>query len=69
MQKWEYLILFTDGTRVTHVQGTPLPHPHPFFWDFLNQLGNEGWELVSATPGEMMKVRTTPGLLYLKRQK
>ena len=61
MQKWEYLILNTDGTRVTHVQNRALPHPLPFVWDLLNQLGDEGWELVSANPEK--------GLLYLKRTK
>ncbi len=61
MQKWEYLIVSTSGTRVTHLQNTAIPHPLPFFWDVLNKLGDEGWELVSANPEE--------GLLYLKRQK
>ena len=56
MQKWEYLILNTDGPRVTHVQNRALPHPLPFVWDLLNQLGDEGWELVSANPEK--------GLLY-----
>ena len=47
MQKWEYLIVFTNGTQVFNVQGTPLPHPLPKCWDFLNQHGDEGGNLLA----------------------
>jgi hypothetical protein len=71
MQKWEYLIVFTSGTRVTHVQGVPLPQPLPFCWDFLNQRGDEGWELVNSNliGAKLTGVNPADGVLYLKRQK
>lgn len=71
MQKWEYLIVFTNGTQVFNVQGTPLPHPLPKCWDFLNQRGDEGWELIGTNliGAKMSGVHPAEGMLYLKRQK
>ena len=43
MQKWEYLVVYTNGTRVTHVHGTPPSLPFPSVWEFLNQRGDEFW--------------------------
>ena len=48
MQKWEYTVLAFTGTAVV-VQ------------DKLNQLGTEGWELVSASDGRYHLKRPITG--------
>jgi len=52
MARWTYLeISFNPGTsNVTHVDGLEVidPHSAPSARQIRNQLGNEGWELVSA---------------------
>jgi hypothetical protein len=71
MQKWEFLIVLTRGTQVFNVQGVPLPHPLPNCWDFLNQCGDEGWEVVSSNliGAKLTGVNPADGVLYLKRSK
>ena len=55
MQKWEYLSLLArlvnEDWRPKYQNGTQLPdwENGPKVYDYLNQLGDAGWELVSET--------------------
>lgn len=64
MQKWEYLVIATEraSSYPLYSDGfTPKQlETRPAIWDVLNELGNEGWELVSGEAGH---------LFYLKRPK
>lgn len=57
MAKWEYLY-FTDADK-----DTPSLHP-PGHKEKLNELGNEGWELVSVVFDSSGRVQK----MYFKRQ-
>ncbi len=60
MQKWEYLILTREYEKsvnhpcIVSVNGKSLAEggsflsspKYPSAWDFLNQVGNDGWELI-----------------------
>ena len=79
MAQYEYQVCQIQQSRVTFVNNlwigqVPYSHPDsqealnscPQVWDFLNQAGVEGWELVAATTrtqdeGDIVDV------LYLKR--
>ncbi len=52
MQKWEYLylegyLLSATKPRAMKVNNEPLSE-RPNLWEYINQLGAEGWELVNA---------------------
>lgn len=52
MQKWEYKLVVTSGGReVVSVDLKELAKPLPITIDYLNQLGQGGWELVGAFGG------------------
>ena len=48
MQQWEYLFVAAKASYVYAVNGDG-KSTNPFTWDFLNQKGREGWELVATT--------------------
>ncbi|NJN93322.1 MAG: hypothetical protein HC875_04150 [Anaerolineales bacterium] len=78
MARFEYMICSSQLMRVTFVnsrwQGELAPDAPgaletcPDLWEFLQRVGNSGWELVSVTtdPVEGEAVLTT---LFLKREK
>lgn len=49
MQKWEYMFVWIDLSRPREANGKELPNweKGPNVYAFSNQLGEEGWELVS----------------------
>lgn len=55
MQRWEYLFAMIDygAQRVRLLNGIELKDwkKGPSAFDFFNQLGNEGWELVAHVAG------------------
>lgn len=55
MARWVYRqleLLFNNGDdfRVAHDGKKTFKRPLPFVLDYLNQLGEEGWELTAITP-------------------
>ena len=60
MQKWEYTRLNCAGEQVVGVDGHQLPgkqmalwredKSYPLIGDYIERLGQEGWELVGLTP-------------------
>lgn len=78
MTRFEYMICSSQLMRVTFVNGrwqgnlspdTPgALETCPDLWEFLQRVGNSGWELVSVTSdqAEGEAILTT---LYLKREK
>ena len=50
MQQWEYLIVIAVGAvyNVAMVNGEITKKPQPTVWDYLNQMGKEGWEVVTT---------------------
>jgi hypothetical protein len=79
MARFEYMICTSQLMRVTFVngrwQGELAPDaPHaletcPDLWEFLQRVGNTGWELVSVTANPMPEEETILTTLYLKREK
>ena len=57
MEKWEYLVVQLDRHRIATVNGVPHPdfEKGSHYSAFLNQLGEEGWELVTAADGGLMR--------------
>jgi hypothetical protein len=41
----------------------------PDLWEFLQRVGNSGWELISVTSDHMEDQNTVLTTLYLKREK
>ncbi len=77
MQKWEYLVVYVDhvskklrslGWKVSHINGQEISNWQegvPFF-EYINRLGAEGWELIEAIKyGDSAR----PGTLIFKRPK
>lgn len=60
MQKWEYARLICAGEHVVSVDGQKLPgkqmalwredRAYPLISDYIERMGQEGWELVGLTP-------------------
>lgn len=46
MQRFEYLVVKTMGEQLEHVNGRQMGGD---IWDYLNECGAEGWELVAVT--------------------
>jgi hypothetical protein len=78
MARFEYMICSSQLMRVTFVngrwQGDLAPElagaleTCPDLWDFLQRVGNSGWELVSVT-SDQMEGEISLTTLYLKREK
>jgi hypothetical protein len=72
--KWEYLVVSLQeykGWRPRYVNGQELADwmDAPLVHDYVNQLGKEGWELVSASSGQSLYGLTDRHQLYFKRTK
>jgi hypothetical protein len=84
MGKFEYRVCQVQNTRVTFVNGcllradpfiVPQDQTLPTVWDYLQQAGSEGWELVAAldSPHDESSMEVGMGgvghyqVLYLKR--
>jgi hypothetical protein len=68
MQKWEYLSLYIIGDKPYSQNGErksfyEAGHAHKDWWEYLNQLGSNGWELVGVTQDDGGR----PCWLLLKR--
>ncbi len=81
MTKFEYQILQSQNAAVTFVNGqwqgegspqqaTEAADPLagcPVLWDYLDQAGEQGWELIASSPHPREGV--TVEVLYLKKEK
>jgi hypothetical protein len=77
MQKWEYVVLYVDhvskgltsiGWKVSHINGREVPNwkDGSLYFDYINRLGEQGWELIEAIRyGDSPR----PGTLIFKRAK
>jgi hypothetical protein len=78
MQQYEYSIAAAQLNFVTFVdgqwQGTLPPNAAgalqscPRVWDFLNEMGQEGWDLVSVVANPVEEQAEPLTTLYLKRE-
>ncbi len=72
MQTWEYVVITCsqdfNNYRPTYYNNSELPNwkKNPSMPDYLNDLGKEGWELVSTLP---IGPQTGQLKLFLKRPK
>ena len=70
MQKWEYLFIGADYdegvVRPIYVNDQPLPDwkKGPTLSVYVNQLGEQGWELVAAPYTERGGTASTPRLIF-----
>jgi hypothetical protein len=69
--KWTYLIIVSDGDKIKSVGGMD---PYASGKDnynteqgFVEDLGEDGWELVAAVPYGLPETETTK--MYFKREK
>lgn len=79
MDRFEYMICTAQLMRVTFVNGrwqgdlspdTPgALESCPDMWEFLQRVGNSGWELVSVTTNDAAKEDAILTTLYLKRKR
>ncbi len=46
MQKWEYLTVQLEEGKIRYANGRELPNwkRGPYYYDVLNQYGDQGWE-------------------------
>jgi hypothetical protein len=78
MARFEYMICSSQLMRITFVNGrwqgdlTPdspgALETCPDLWEFLQRVGNSGWELVSVT-SDQVEGEALLTTLYLKREK
>ena len=74
MQKWEYMFVVPeherDYLRPRYVNGQELPNwkKGQTIYEYMNQLGEQGWELVSAPYTATTNTGTVPRLIF-KRPK
>ena len=73
-EKWGYLLVSCQeyrGWRPRYVNGQELEDwmNAPAIHDYVNQLGEEGWELTSASGGQSLYGLTDRHQLYFKRPK
>jgi len=69
-KKWQYrLVSFQDykGWRPRFINGVELPDwsHQPLIHDYLSQMADDGWELVTATSGERMYALSDKLQLFL----
>ncbi len=79
MARFEYMICASQLMRVTFVNGRwqgdlPPETPGaldtcPDLWEFLQRVGNSGWELVAVTSDKMAEGEAVLTTFYLKREK
>lgn len=79
MARFEYMICSSQLMRVTFVNGRwqgelPIDTPGaletcPDLWEFMQRVGNSGWELISVTSERVEGPNSTLTTLYLKREK
>ncbi len=75
--QWEYLVVYVEhvskklksmGWKVSHVNGQEIPNWQNgmLFFEYINHLGDQGWELVDSIKyGDSSR----PGTLIFKRPK
>lgn len=73
-EQWEYLLVSCQeyrGWRPRYVNGQELTDwmNAPVIHDYVNQLGEEGWELTSASAGQSLYGLTDRHQFYFKRPK
>ena len=73
-QKWEYQVVsfqFYNGWRPRYINGEALDEwmDGPLLHEYASQMGNAGWELVTASSGERMYGRLDKHQLFFKRAK
>lgn len=78
MARFEYMICSSQLMRITFVngrwQGNLPPNSAgaldtcPNLWDFLQRVGNSGWELVTVTSNNSTEPESLLTTLYLKRE-
>ncbi len=76
MTQFEYMVCATQLMHLTFVngqwQGSLPPNANgaletcPMLWDFLQEVGRNGWELITVTPSPKLDEVST---VYLKREK
>lgn len=79
MARFEYMICTTQSMRITFVngrwQGDVAPETPgaldscPDLWEFLQRVGNSGWELITVTTDHLDSEGEALTTLYLKRAK
>ncbi len=79
MVRFEYMICTSQIMRITfvngHWQGELPPNTPgalqscPDLWEFLQRVGNSGWELVTVTTNDAADAEAILSTLYLKREK
>jgi hypothetical protein len=79
MARFEYMICTAQLMRITFVngrwQGELTPNTPgalescPDLWEFLQRVGNSGWELVTVTTDRLQAEDQVLTTLYLKREK
>ena len=79
MVRFEYMVCAAQLMRVTFVNGRwqgdlPPESPGalescPDLWEFLQRVGNSGWELVSVATNNATSEEALLTTLYLKREK
>lgn len=52
MQKWEYLFMCQSSTHLM-INGKATNHDRSNVWGAANELGSEGWELISGTQDDV----------------
>ena len=56
MEKWEYMSIVAEDTKILQINGKPysrgvfdsLVGIHWDIWEFINQKGQEGWEVIET---------------------
>lgn len=79
MVRYDYMVCSAQLMRVTFVNGrwqgaTPPDTPDalstcPDLWEFLQRVGNNGWELVSVTTEQSEEQLKGFSTLYFKRER
>ena len=73
MVRFEYMVCASQLMRITFVngrwQGDLSPESCPDLWEFLQRVGNSGWELVSVTTNNAASEEALLTTLFLKRER